>query len=130
MNMAILGGFFVAHVLLGGGTIVVNWLKGGSALSWVEALALTPLEPLVGSDSVFGQNSLDRFSFENATNLIFGPVKTFYGLFSFNYEWLNSDGVVGGIGLLLSTAGHLAAAWLLYQVARAGIGGFLSFAGR
>ena len=130
MNLGVIIVFALLHLVLSGGTVLATWVGGGESMTFAESLEETPLKRLVGEDSTFGKGSLDQFTFEAAGNLIFGPVRTFYGLFSFEYDFLDSDGVVGIIGTLLSTAGHLMAGWLIFQVGRAGIGGFLSFLGR
>ena len=129
MTLGMVGGFALLHLVMIVVTLLATWL-GGDAGTFADTVASTPLAGLVGDRSDYGDGSLERSTFENSTNQLFGPVKTFYNLFSFEYTWLESDGIVGMIGTLLTMVGHLLAAWLIYQVARAAVGGFLSFFNR
>ena len=130
MTLKIVIGFLGVHVLLAVSMVLGTWLVGGAVPTFAEALVGTPAAPLVGEDSIFGEGSLDKFDFKDTTNLLLSPVTVFYGMFSFNYDFLDSDGIAGIPGTLLSVAGHAIASWLIFDAARAGIGGFLSFLGR
>ena len=129
MTLGIVVAFSMVHIVMIGCTLLAQWL-GGEASTFSGAAASTPLASLIGDASEYAAGSLDRSTFEEVTNQMFGPVRTFYGLFSFEYSWLAGDGLMGLIGTLLSMAGHLIAAWMIFQVARAAVGGFLSFFGR
>lgn len=129
MTIGIVAVFCLLHLVMIGATMLATWLSGNAG-TFGEALAPTPLAALLGETSDYGRGSLDRSTFEEATNQVFGPVKTFYGLFSFEYDWLNGEGIGGFIGLLFSAAGHVVAAWLLYKVATAALGGFASLLNR
>lgn len=130
MTLGLLLFFFGLHLVLIAASVLVSWLSGATT-TLVDALAAsTPVSALVGDDSSFGEGSLYELTFKNSLNVGFNSIQAFYGLFSFNYPWLHSDGPAGIFGILLQVMGHLVAGWFLFQIFKAGVGGFFSFLGR
>ena len=119
--------FFGVHFLVGASQEMARWVQTGVfATDLSSFLSRTPLRPMLSEQGTFsgGINDINPLS---ALGLAVDSMRVMLGMVSFNYSIFDADGIVGMFGDLLTLAGALVAAYMLFIFARA-VAGSLGFA--